>query len=137
MLKIWPLNFCPKIPVTIKISQPKTLLIGPMQTFWVNTMGSGVTPVQCALTKCFKTEINRSNDVHPTANPKSYFKTLTELELRPKREKMAKILKRLKLEPIIPEGGYFMMADASGYRNKLTEAELGNSNEPWDMKCKN
>ena len=65
-------------------------LIAPMQTFWVNTMGSGVTPVQSALTKCFQYEINRSKLVHPTANQESYFRTLTELELRPKREKWRK-----------------------------------------------
>ena len=33
--------------------------------------------------------------------------------LEKKRDKMAKLLKSIGIVPIIPEGGYFMMADVS------------------------
>lgn len=42
----------------------------------------------------------------------SYFKMLS-LELKEKRDRVAKVLVDIGLKPIIPDGGYFMVADAS------------------------
>lgn len=43
---------------------------------------------------------------------KSYFRTLPK-ELQAKRDRMAQVLRDVGLKPIIPQGGYFMIADAS------------------------
>ena len=76
------------------------------------------------------------DDMHPTKNPDSYFRSLAEKELRPKREKLAKLLERLGLEAVIPDGGYFMMADATKFREKIAESDLGGPEDaPWDRKC--
>ena len=45
-------------------------------------------------------------------SPECYFQELPD-ELEPKRNKMAKFLEELGLEPTVPEGGYFMMANTS------------------------
>lgn len=44
--------------------------------------------------------------------PESYFKSITA-ELKPKRDRLAKLLLEIGLTPVIPEGGYFMLADIS------------------------
>ena len=41
-----------------------------------------------------------------------YFTSLA-LELLPKRDKLASILEGVGMHPVIPEGGYFMLADIS------------------------
>ena len=41
-----------------------------------------------------------------------YFTSLA-LELLPKRDQLARILESLGMHPVIPEGGYFMLADIS------------------------
>ena len=44
--------------------------------------------------------------------PGSYFRELPEM-LEKKRDEMAEVLKGVGLNPILPDGGYFMMADTS------------------------
>jgi len=80
--------------------------------------------------------MERPFDGHAKDNPESYFRTLTEVELKPKREKMAKILKNVGLKPIIPNGGYFMIADASPMKKIIPEEQMDDSNDPWDYKGK-
>ena len=41
-----------------------------------------------------------------------YFNSISQ-ELRPKRDKLVKLLQDAGLEPVVPEGGYFMLADIS------------------------
>ena len=41
-----------------------------------------------------------------------YFTSLA-LELLPKRDQLARVLESLGMHPVIPEGGYFMLADIS------------------------
>lgn len=43
---------------------------------------------------------------------KSYFRTLSK-ELQAKRDRMAQVLREVGFKPIIPQGGYFMIADVS------------------------
>jgi len=76
--------------------------------------------------------MDKSLPGHPTETSYSYLRSFTEKELRPKREKMKNILEKLGLIPIVPDGGYFMVADASKYKNM----DFGNDEESWDMKCK-
>jgi kynurenine--oxoglutarate transaminase/cysteine-S-conjugate beta-lyase/glutamine--phenylpyruvate transaminase len=56
--------------------------------------------------RCFELELSRLN------KPESYFKSIVE-ELKPKRDRLAKLLLDIGLTPVIPEGGYFMLADIS------------------------
>jgi kynurenine--oxoglutarate transaminase/cysteine-S-conjugate beta-lyase/glutamine--phenylpyruvate transaminase len=45
-------------------------------------------------------------------SPESYFKTIS-VDLQKKRDFIAKILEENGMNPVIPEGGYFIMADWS------------------------
>ena len=67
-------------------------------------------------------------------NPNSYFRSLCEDELRPKREKMSEILKDIGLDPIVPDGGYFMIANMTPLKKFINEEELDDSTDPWDYK---
>ena len=78
--------------------------------------------------------MERPFEGHPKDNPESYFRTLPEIELKPKREKLAKILKNVGFEPIIPNGGYFMIADAEPIRHLIPEDQLDDTDDPWDYK---
>ena len=46
------------------------------------------------------------------SNFKFYFNSIS-VELRPKRDRIVKLLIEAGLTPVIPEGGYFIMADIS------------------------
>ena len=59
---------------------------------------------QKALSICFEREIAIFNQ------PECYFQSLA-MELLPKRDYIADVLRTAGLEPIIPQGGYFIMAD--------------------------
>lgn len=61
---------------------------------------------QEVIARCFELEVSRLNQ------PESYFKSISE-ELKPKRDQLAKLLLDIGLTPVIPEGGYFMLADIS------------------------
>lgn len=45
-------------------------------------------------------------------SPDCYFKSLS-LSLLPKRDQLAQVLESLGMHPVVPEGGYFMLADTS------------------------
>ena len=51
--------------------------------------------------------------------PGSYFKELPAMLLE-KRDKMARVLEEAGLDPIIPEGGYFMLADTTSLGRRVT-----------------
>ncbi len=52
----------------------------------------------------FETEIERFGQ------PDSYFKELPALLLE-KRDKTVKVLREIGINPVVPEGGYFILAD--------------------------
>jgi len=110
-------------------------LINALQVVWQNSIYTAATPLQEACARSFRHEMARPFDGHPKDNPDSYFKTLTEIQLRPKREKLEKILKEFGFNPVVPDGGYFMIADCSKIREQIPESELDNSNDPWDYKA--
>ena len=47
---------------------------------------------------------------------------------------MTQILKDIGLNPIVPDGGYFMIADVTPLKKFINEEELDSSNDPWDYK---
>jgi len=72
-----------------------------------NSVYTCATPLQEAVSRAFEIELERleSNDC--------YFNSLPE-ELKVKRDFMADFLKNSGMNPVIPEGGYFMLADYTG-----------------------
>ena len=80
--------------------------------------------------------MNRNPDIHATENDESYFVTLANEELLPKRERMASAIRKLGLEPIVPEGGYFMMASVKSLKTIHPTFEGEDSSRPWDVQCK-
>ena len=63
--------------------------------------------------RCFELENSRLD------SPDSYFNSIKK-ELIPKRDQLVKLLLEAGLTPIIPEGGYFMMADISKISSKFS-----------------
>ena len=61
---------------------------------------------QEAVASAFELELGR------LGNENSYFTALAD-ELEPKRDFMAQFLREAGMNPVIPEGGYFMIADSS------------------------
>ena len=56
------------------------------------------------MARCIELELERID------SPECYFNSISN-ELRPKRDKLANALLEAGLTPVIPEGGYFIMAD--------------------------
>jgi kynurenine--oxoglutarate transaminase/cysteine-S-conjugate beta-lyase/glutamine--phenylpyruvate transaminase len=79
------------------------------------------TPIQEAVAVGFETELPR------VGTPQCYWNELP-LELLPKRDKMAALLVDAGLTPVVPEAGYFMVADIS----KLSFPEDKSSTESHD-----
>ncbi|XP_076821311.1 kynurenine--oxoglutarate transaminase 3-like [Clavelina lepadiformis] len=100
-------------------------LIRHLQTVWQNSTYACPTPIQEAVAVGFEEEISRLGEEH------SYFKELPR-ELKVKRDKIVKTLTEIGMMPIIPDGGYFMVADASNMKVDLSESE--NSGETWDYR---
>jgi kynurenine--oxoglutarate transaminase/cysteine-S-conjugate beta-lyase/glutamine--phenylpyruvate transaminase len=78
----------------------------PLQLFHQNSVHSCPTPIQEAVAIGFEIEIERMD------NPDSFWKELAEM-LEPKRDRMSAFLSSVSMNPTIPEGGYFMIADFS------------------------
>ena len=57
-------------------------------------------------------------EVERRASPDCYFNSLA-LELLPKRDQLAQVLESLGMHPVVPEGGYFMLADISQMSQSL------------------
>jgi len=70
------------------------------------------TPIQEALARAFELELSRLGE------PGSYFVQLST-QLRRKRDKLAEGLRSLGMEPILPEGGYFLLVDWTRLEHKL------------------
>ncbi|XP_049735655.1 kynurenine--oxoglutarate transaminase 3 isoform X2 [Elephas maximus indicus] len=99
-------------------------LIKHLQTVQQNTLYTCATPLQEALAQAFWIDIKRMGD------PECYFNSLPK-ELEAKRDRMVRLLGSVGLRPIVPDGGYFIIADVS-----LLDADLSgmNNNEPYDYK---
>uniref|UniRef100_H0XBD1 Kynurenine--oxoglutarate transaminase 3 n=1 Tax=Otolemur garnettii TaxID=30611 RepID=H0XBD1_OTOGA len=99
-------------------------LIRHLQTVQQNTIYTCATPLQEALAQAFWIDIKRMDD------PECYFNSLPK-ELEVKRDRIVHLLESVGLKPIVPDGGYFIIADVS-----LLEADLSDmtDNEHYDYK---
>ena len=122
----------------ISNNQPPPVLIPCInknfQTVWQNSIYCAATPLQEGCARAFRHEMARPFDGHPKDNPDTYFRSLPEVELRPKRERLAKLLKEFGFDPIVPDGGYFMIADCSSLMDKIPVEELDDTDDPRDYK---
>ncbi|XP_072830131.1 kynurenine--oxoglutarate transaminase 3 isoform X3 [Vicugna pacos] len=81
-------------------------LIKHLQTVQQNSVYTCATPLQEALAQAFWIDIKRMDD------PECYFNSLPK-ELEVKRDRMVRLLESVGLTPIVPDGGYFIIADVS------------------------
>ncbi|XP_064416158.1 kynurenine--oxoglutarate transaminase 3 isoform X2 [Latimeria chalumnae] len=99
-------------------------LVKHLQTVHQNSLYTCPTPIQEAVAQGFLKDFFRMKD------PECYFNSLPR-ELESKRDRMAQLLKALKMKPVIPEGGYFMIADVSGLNVDLSDMK---DDDPYDYK---
>ncbi|XP_072430831.1 kynurenine--oxoglutarate transaminase 3-like isoform X4 [Chiloscyllium punctatum] len=97
-------------------------LIKHLQTVQQNTIYTCNTPIQEAVAQGIWKEYGRLTDKD------CYFLSLPR-ELEAKRNRLAKFLHAVRMKPIIPEGGYFMIVDISTLDVDLSKME---ENEPYD-----
>ena len=71
-----------------------------------NCIYTNPTPTSEAVARAFEIELARLD------SPDCYFKSIGR-DLQKKRDKIAKVLTDIGMKPVIPEGGYFIMADWS------------------------
>ncbi|CAL1270234.1 unnamed protein product [Larinioides sclopetarius] len=94
-------------------------LISILQLVFAQFQRACCTPLQEAVAVGFETEIER------LGKPGSYWQELAEM-LEKKRDKMVKFLSEIDMAPVIPDGGYFMIADFSALASKVNiEGESG------------
>ncbi|XP_075471708.1 kynurenine--oxoglutarate transaminase 3 isoform X3 [Ascaphus truei] len=99
-------------------------LIKHLQTVHQNSIYTCPTPLQEALAQALFKDFKRMDE------PECYFSSLPR-ELQAKRDRMALLLQGAGLKPIVPEGGYFMVADISKLDVDLSAMT---EDEPYDYK---
>ncbi|KFO28020.1 Kynurenine--oxoglutarate transaminase 3, partial [Fukomys damarensis] len=99
-------------------------LIKHAQTVQQNTVYTCTTPLQEALAQALWIDLKRMDD------PECYFNSLPK-ELEVKRDRMVHLLESVGLKPIVPDGGYFIIADVSSLDVDLSDMK---KNEPYDYK---
>lgn len=87
-------------------------LLRNLQMVHQNSVYTCATPIQEAIAVGFETELKRLN------SPECYFKSISG-ELMAKRDYMASFLANIGLNPTVPQGGYFMVADWSALAEKV------------------
>lgn len=103
---------------------PANLMKGP-QVIHQHSVYTCTTPVQEAVAQGFEIELERFG------TPECYFLSLPA-ELKVKRNNIVKILTDAGLNPIIPEGGYFILADVRDIASKVDVG--GDINERKDFR---
>ncbi|KAG5851223.1 hypothetical protein ANANG_G00090790 [Anguilla anguilla] len=99
-------------------------LVKHLQTVMQNTLYTCPTPLQEAVAQ------GLLRDYSLMGSPDCYFSSLA-VELEDKRERMAAILRLGGMSPVVPEGGYFMIADVTSLNKDLSH--MGDD-EPYDFK---
>ncbi|CAG0913864.1 unnamed protein product [Notodromas monacha] len=89
-------------------------LIRNLQVAHQNAIYTCCTPIQDAVARAFELEMSR------LSSPECYFNSIS-VELQTKRDFMVKFLKEAGMVPVIPEGGYFMLANWEPLAPKLLE----------------
>lgn len=87
-------------------------LLRNLQMVHQNSVYTCATPIQEAIAVGFETELKRLN------SPECYFRSISG-ELMAKRDYMASFLANIGLNPTVPQGGYFMVADWSALAGKV------------------
>lgn len=99
-------------------------LVKHLQTVMQNTLYTCATPLQEAVAHGLLLDCERMGQ------PDCYFSSLAE-ELEGKRDHLAAILKQAGMCPVVPEGGYFMLADVTALDQDVSDVE---GDEPYDYK---
>lgn len=106
-----------------------TELIRYLQLVHQNTVYTVATPLQEALAR----ELERQTALVSTSTTKNkgYWAELRD-ELAQKRQQMAALLTRAKMAPVVPQGGYFMMANFSELADMFGEQykQVGENSGP-------
>ncbi|XP_047397038.1 kynurenine--oxoglutarate transaminase 3 isoform X2 [Sciurus carolinensis] len=109
----------------------KHLKIATFPGMWERTVTIGsagktfsVTGWKEALAQAFWIDIKRMDD------PECYFNSLPK-ELEVKRDRMVHLLESVGLKPIVPDGGYFIIANVSSLDADLSDMK---NDEPYDYK---
>lgn len=87
-------------------------LIKNLQMVHQNCVYTCATPIQEAIAVGFETELKRLK------SPDCYFNSIS-VELKTKRDYMARFLEEVGMTPTIPQGGYFMIAKWSPLASKV------------------
>lgn len=103
---------------------PAQLMKGP-QVIHQHSVYTCTTPVQEAVAQGFEIELKRFG------TPDCYFLSLPA-ELEVKRDNIVRILTEAGLNPIVPEGGYFILADTRSITSKIDIG--GDPNERKDFR---
>lgn len=89
----------------------------PIRMLHQNCTFNVATPLQVAIARGFEKELALFENYDKTGDEKllkdSYLLNILPQELESRRDELAEILKKANLTPIIPEAGYFMLADYS------------------------
>ncbi|XP_027003238.1 kynurenine--oxoglutarate transaminase 3 isoform X2 [Tachysurus fulvidraco] len=99
-------------------------LVKHLQTVMQNTLYTCATPLQEAVAR------GLLHDCERMGQPDCYFSSLAT-ELEGKRDRMVAILKQAGMCPVVPEGGYFILADITALNQDLSGVE---GDEPYDYK---
>ncbi|XP_028817117.1 kynurenine--oxoglutarate transaminase 3-like isoform X2 [Denticeps clupeoides] len=99
-------------------------LVRHLQTVWQNTLYTCPTPLQEAVAQGLQKDFQRMG------RPDCYFSSLAA-ELEAKRDRMAGILCSAGMAPVVPEGGYFMIADVTALNQDLSHMQ---EDEPYDYR---
>nr|XP_020465738.1 kynurenine--oxoglutarate transaminase 3 isoform X1 [Monopterus albus] len=99
-------------------------LIKHLQTVLTNMLYTCPTPLQEAVAQALLWNLKLMGQ------PDCYFSSLAE-ELENKRDRLAAMLQEAGMTPIIPEGGYFMLADVTSLNQDLSHMV---DDEPYDYK---
>uniref|UniRef100_A0A915C031 Aminotransferase class I/classII domain-containing protein n=2 Tax=Parascaris univalens TaxID=6257 RepID=A0A915C031_PARUN len=106
-----------------------TSLLAPLKAIHQNCVFTCSTPTQEAVAQAIEREICVMWS-HPE---KSYFKTGLVSDLQRKRDRMATMLAAAGMKPVIPDSGYFMMADFSPLVEDVLKS-FGDSSDPLDFR---
>jgi kynurenine--oxoglutarate transaminase/cysteine-S-conjugate beta-lyase/glutamine--phenylpyruvate transaminase len=107
------------------------ITIGPQELIKKNSMVQYNSIYCCptffqeVIARCFEVEFSRLDQ------PDCYINSLPRM-LRDKRDRFAKMLIEAGLEPVLPEGGYFMLANISKITEKVNTG--GKADECKDLK---
>ncbi|GAB1286180.1 Kynurenine--oxoglutarate transaminase 1 [Apodemus speciosus] len=97
-----------------------------LRTVHQNSIFHCPTQAQAAVAQCFEREQQHFGQ------PSSYFLQLPQA-MRLNRDHMVRSLQSVGLQPLIPQGSYFLIADISDFKSKMPDLP-GAADEPYDRR---